>query len=142
MGGVNGHRGLWGFVRGGMGTVSNAIAESARSRGVTIRTSAPVEKILVRDGHARGVVLKGGEEIQARIVASNLDPRRTFLQLMDPGDLPEDFLDGIRKFRSEGTSLKMNLALSGLPEFKALEAIQGCTGATCHLPVGRYIERA
>ncbi len=54
----------------------------------------------------------------ARVVASNLDPRKTFLELMDAADLPGDFLDGIRKFRSEGTSLKMNLALSGLPEFK------------------------
>ena len=61
MGGVNGHRGLWGFVRGGMGTVSNAIADSARSRGVVIRTSAPVERILVREGRVHGVVLQGGE---------------------------------------------------------------------------------
>ena len=91
MGGVNGHRGLWGFVRGGMGTVSNAIADSARSRGVVIRTNAPVEKILVdhnSGGRVQGVVLQGGEEIRASIVASNLDPRRTFLQLMDARDLP------------------------------------------------------
>jgi len=144
MGGVNGHRGLWGFVRGGMGTVSNAIAESARSRGVTVRTNAPVEKILVREGRARGVVLKGGEEIQAGIVASNLDPRRTFLQLMDSGDLPADFLDGIRKFRSEGTSLKMNLALRGLPEFSALPGAPGPQHkATMHIcPSVEYVERA
>src|SRR5207302_4692163 len=63
MGGVGGHRGLWGFVRGGMGAVSNAIAESARRRGVVIRINTPVEKILVRDGRAQGVVLKEGEEI-------------------------------------------------------------------------------
>src|ERR1700722_8115554 len=69
MGGVNGHRGLWGFVRGGMGTVSNAIADSARSSGVKIRTSAPVEKILVKHGRASGVMLTGGEEILAPIVA-------------------------------------------------------------------------
>jgi phytoene dehydrogenase-like protein len=144
MGGVNGHRGLWGFVRGGMGTVSNAIADSARSRGVTIRTSAPVEKILVRDGLVRGVVLHGGEEIQAKIVASNLDPRRTFLQLMDPRDLPTEFVDGIRKFRSEGTSLKMNLALRGLPEFKALPGAPGPQHkATMHIcPSVEYVERA
>jgi len=92
MGGVNGHRGLWGFVRGGMGTVSNAIADSARSRGVVIRTSAPVEKILVdhnSGGRALGVVLEDGDEIRASIVASNLDPRRTFLQLMDPAICPQ-----------------------------------------------------
>src|SRR3984957_3279727 len=75
MGGVNGHRGLWGFVRGGMGAVSNAIADSARSYGASIRTNAPVEKILVRNGQVRGVVLTGGEEIEAQIVASILDPK-------------------------------------------------------------------
>jgi phytoene dehydrogenase-like protein len=144
MGGVNGHRGLWGFVRGGMGTVSNAIADSARSRGVTIRTNAPVEKILVRDGRVGGVVLEGGEEIQAKVVASNLDPRRTFLKLMAPADLPAEFVDGIRKFRSEGTSLKMNLALSGLPEFTALPGTPGPQHkATMHIcPSVEYVERA
>jgi phytoene dehydrogenase-like protein len=145
MGGVDGHRGLWGFVRGGMGAVSNAIADSARSRGAVIRTGAPVEKILVREGRARGVVLTGGEEIAARTVASNLDPRRTFLSLMQAADLPDAFLDGIRKFRSEGTSLKMNLALSGVPEFKALPGSGPGPQhrATMHIcPSIEYVERA
>ena len=143
MGGVNGHRGLWGFVRGGMGAVSNAIADSARSRGAVIRTNAPVSKILVKSGRARGVVLEGGEEIEGRIVASNLDPRRTFLKLMDAADLDADFLDGIRKFRSEGTSLKMNLALSGLPDFRALPGAGPQHRATMHIcPSVEYIERA
>jgi phytoene dehydrogenase-like protein len=149
MGGVNGHRGLWGFVRGGMGTVSNAIADSARSRGAVIRTKAPVEKILVRDGRVQGVVLQRGEEVRAAVVASNLDPHRTFLQLMDTGDLPADFVDGIRKFRSEGTSLKMNLALRGVPEFKALPGSPRSDHggpqhrATMHIcPSVEYIERA
>jgi phytoene dehydrogenase-like protein len=148
MGGVNGHRGLWGFVRGGMGAVSNAIADSARSSGAVIRTNAVVKKIFVRDGRARGVVLADGEEILARIVASNLDPRRTFLELMDAADLPSEFLDGIRKFRCEGTSLKMNLALRGLPEFKAFPGDPpGAPGpqhrATMHIcPSVEYIERA
>jgi phytoene dehydrogenase-like protein len=144
MGGVNGHRGLWGFVRGGMGTVSNAIADSARSRGAVIRTNAPVEKILVRDGRVQGVVLQGGEEVRAAVVASNLDPHRTFLRLLDTGDLPADFVDGIRKFRSEGTSLKMNLALRGVPVFKALagEPVPQHK-ATMHIcPSVEYIERA
>lgn len=148
MGGVNGHRGLWGFVRGGMGAVSNAIADSGRAKGVKIRTSAPVAKILIRDGRARGVVLASGEEIEAKIVASNLDPRRTFLQLLDAPDLPADFLETIRRFRSEGTSLKMNLALSGLPEFTAYPSSpKGAPGpqhrATMHIcPTVEYIERA
>src|SRR5215472_1322455 len=82
MGGVGGHRGLWGFVRGGMGAVSNAIADSARSKGAVIRTRAPVCKILVRGGAAQGVVLAHGEEIEAAAVASNLDPKVTFLRLL------------------------------------------------------------
>jgi phytoene dehydrogenase-like protein len=148
MGGVNGHRGLWGFVRGGMGAVSNAIADSARSHGATIRTNAPVQKITVRAKHARSVVLESGEEIQARVIASNLDPRRTFLKLMDSADLDPEFLDSIRAFRCEGTSLKMNLALSGLPDFTALpngSALEGAPQhrATMHIcPSVEYIERA
>lgn len=148
MGGVNGHRGLWGFVRGGMGAVSNAIAGSARAKGVQIRTSVPVAKILVRQGRATGVVLESGEEIEAKIVASNLDPRRTFLTLTDASDLPPDFLEGIKNFRSEGTSLKMNLALSGLPEFTAYPSSPGGAPgpqhrATMHIcPSVEYIERA
>ncbi len=143
MGGVNGHRGLWGFVRGGMGSVSNAIADSARSKGAVIRTNVTVSKILVRDGRAMGVALANGNEINARVVASNLDPRRTFLQLMDAGDLPAEFVDGIRKFRSEGTSLKMNLGLTGLPSFKALSGDGPQHRATMHIcPSVEYIERA
>jgi phytoene dehydrogenase-like protein len=144
MGGVNGLRGLWGFVRGGMGALSNAIADSARGSGVKIRVNAPVEKILIKNGHARGVVLVGGEEILAPIVVSNLDPKRTFLKLMEPADVDPEFLDGIRKFRTEGTSLKMNLALSGLPEFRALPGAPGPQHkATMHIcPSVEYIERA
>jgi phytoene dehydrogenase-like protein len=144
MGGVNGHRGLWGFVRGGMGAISNAIADSARAHGAVIRTNAPVAKILVATGRASGVVLENGDEIAGSIVASNLDPRRTFLKLVDARHLDPEFLDSIRKFRSEGTSLKMNLALSGLPEFKALPGAPAAQHrATMHIcPSVEYIERA
>ena len=144
MGGVAGHRGLWGFVRGGMGAISNAIAESAWRHGAEIRTSALVSKIVTRNGRAHSVVLENGDELQAPIIISNLDPRRTFLNLMSSTDLPEDFVQGIRKFRSEGTSLKMNLALKGLPEFRALPGQPGPQHkATMHLcPSVEYIERA
>jgi len=145
MGGVDGHPGLWGFVRGGMGGISNAIADSARSRGAKIRTEAPVEKILARDGRVRGVVLAGGEEIGASIVASNVDPKRTFLNLIDGRQLDPEFLDAIRHFRCEGTSLKMNLALSGLPDFRALPGSEPGPQhrATMHIcPSVEYIERA
>ncbi len=144
MGGVNGIRGLWGFVRGGMGAVSEAIADSARAHGAVIRTQAPVEKILLGNGRAIGVVLADGEEIRAPIVASNLDPRRTFLHLLEETALPADFVAGIRRFRSEGTSLKMNLALRGLPEFAAFPGAPGPQHrATMHLcPSIDYVERA
>ena len=144
MGSVAGHRGLWGFVRGGMGAVSEAIAASARSHGAVIRTNAAVEKILVRDGRARAVVLEGGEEIEGAVVASNLDPRVTFLRLLDDRDLPLDFVASIRRFRTEGTSCKINLALSGLPEFSAMPGAPGPHHrATMHIcPSIEYIERA
>jgi phytoene dehydrogenase-like protein len=144
MGGVNGIRGLWGFVRGGMGAVSNAIADSARASGAVIRTQAPVEKILVENGRAAGVALAGGEEIRAPIVASNLDPRRTFLHLVEEAELPAEFIAGIRRFRSEGTSLKINLALRGLPEFAAFSGTPGPQHrATMHIcPSIEYVERA
>jgi phytoene dehydrogenase-like protein len=115
MGGVGGKRGLWGFVRGGMGAISEAIAQSARRHGAEIRVNAPVKKIVVSDNRARGVVLATGEEIDADMVASNLDPHATFLRLLEESDLEPEFRDSIRHFRTEGTSLKMNLALSGLP---------------------------
>ncbi len=144
MGSAGGKRGLWGFVRGGMGAVSNAIADSARNSGAEIRASSAVEHIKVRDGRAGGVVLAGGEEIDAPIIASSLTPHLTFLNLIEPRELPADLLDGIRKFRSEGTSCKINLALSGLPEFRALPGAPGPQHrATMHIcPSIEYVERA
>src|SRR5712691_4837365 len=103
MGGVGGKRGLWGFVRGGMGAVTRAMADSARSRGAALRVNAPVERIMVRGERARGVVLQGGEEIAAPVVVSNLDPSATFLRLVEARDLPSEFLSAIRRFRIEGT---------------------------------------
>jgi phytoene dehydrogenase-like protein len=144
MGGVAGHRGLWGFVRGGMGAVSEAIAASARAKGVEIRVNAPVAKVLVRDGRARGVVLETGEEIVSLTVASNLDPKLTFLRLLEPKDLDAEFVRAIRNFRIEGTSCKINLALNGLPEFTAYPGAPGPHHkATMHIcPSIDYVERA
>src|SRR5262249_19679621 len=125
MGGVEGHPGLWGFVRGGMGAVSEAIAASARAKGVEVRTNAPVERVLVRSGRVYAVLLEDGTEIEGRMIASNLDPKVTFLRLCDHRDLPEEFVEAIRKFRIEGTSCKINLALNGLPEFTAFPGAPG-----------------
>jgi phytoene dehydrogenase-like protein len=144
MGSVGGHRGLWGFVRGGMGAVSEAIAASARKAGAEILTNAAVERVLVRDGRAEGVVLAGGDEVRARVVASNLDPKQTFLRLVEERDLSDDFVSAIRHFRCEGTSLKINLAVSGLPSFKALPGAPAPQHrATMHIcPSIEYVERA
>jgi phytoene dehydrogenase-like protein len=144
MGGVGGKRGLWGFVRGGMGAVTRAMADSASSKGATIRVNAAVERILVRGGRARGIMLQGGEEISAPVVVSNLDPKATFLRLLDEKDLDAEFLARIRRYRIEGTSLKMNLALSGLPDFRALPGAPGPQHrATMHIcPSMDYVEHA
>jgi phytoene dehydrogenase-like protein len=144
MGGVAGHRGLWGFVRGGMGAVSEAIAASARAKGAEIRTNAAVDRVLVRGGRACGVVLENGDELEATQIASNLDPKLTFLRLLAEHDLPAEFVDAIRHFRIEGTSCKINLALSGLPEFTAYPGAPGPHHrATMHIcPSIEYVERA
>ncbi|HZU28028.1 MAG TPA: NAD(P)/FAD-dependent oxidoreductase [Bryobacteraceae bacterium] len=147
MGKVAGHRGLWGFVRGGMGAVSNAIADAARAAGAHIRTNAPVDSIRLEGGRARGVVLAGGEEIDADIVASNVDPKTTFLRLIEPGALEQidrAFTERIRRYRSEGTSCKINLALRALPSFRALPGAPGPQHrATMHIcPSVEYVERA
>ncbi len=144
MGGVAGHRGLWGFARGGIGSVCESIASAARAAGVEIRTQAAVERIEVREDRARGVALRGGDRIEAATVISNLDPRTTFLGLMDEKDLDAGFLRAIRHYRSEGTSLKMNLALSGLPDFRALPGAPGPQHrATMHIcPSIEYVEQA
>jgi len=144
MGGVAGHRGLWGFVRGGMGAVSEAIAASARAGGAEIRTGAAVSRVLVRRGRAYAVVLENGEEIEAGAIASNLDPKLTFLRLCDERDLDPEFVAAIRKYRIEGTSCKINLALSGLPRFTCYPETPGPQHrATMHVcPSIEYVERA
>ncbi|HKV40460.1 MAG TPA: NAD(P)/FAD-dependent oxidoreductase [Blastocatellia bacterium] len=119
MGGATGVRGLWGFVRGGMGAVSAAIAGSARAAGAEIRTGAGVSQILVKSGRAGGVVLESGEELIARLIISNADPKVTFLRLVPAAELDGDFRGYIEKFRIEGCSMKINLALDALPNFKA-----------------------
>ncbi len=122
MGDVDGQMGAWGFARGGMGAVAKALAAAVQAHGGEIKVAAPVERILVRAGRATGVALANGEEYHADIVVSNVDPKRTFLKLMDPGDLRPEFLQRARNFKIRGSSGKLNIALDGLPEFPALGA--------------------
>jgi phytoene dehydrogenase-like protein len=106
----------WGFVRGGMGRVTLAMADAAREAGAVIRVDAPVAHITCVGQRAVGVVLEDGEEIAADRVVSNADPKRTFLGLCRPEDLPGEFVRSMEAFRSEGTSIKINLAVAELPK--------------------------
>ncbi len=110
----------WGFVRSGMGRLTEVMADAAREAGAEIRTDAEVERILTVDGRATGVALASGEEIRASRVLSNADPKRTFLGLVDERDLPDAFLGSIRAYRCMGTSMKINLAVSELPMVRGL----------------------
>jgi phytoene dehydrogenase-like protein len=105
----------WSLVRGGMGNLARLIADAAQESGATIRTGSEVRQILTRDGRATGVRLTSGEIFLAPVVLSNADPKRTFLRLVDPVELPRNFVDAILHFQTEGVVAKMNLALDGLP---------------------------
>jgi len=108
----------WGFVNGGMGRVTAAMAEAAIEAGATIRTEAEVASIRVSADRATGVVLVGGEEIDCDLVLSNADPKRTFLSMCEKVALPEDFVSSMQTFRCEGTSIKINLGLAELPRVR------------------------
>ncbi len=133
MGDIDDTVGAWGFARGGMGAISNALAASFGASGGRIRADAPVARILVKGGRTRGVVLEDGEELAARLVLSNLDVRRTFLRTMDPQDLPPDFLRQVRNFKIRGSSGKLNIALDGLPRFPAIPPESPCTRGDMHV---------
>jgi phytoene dehydrogenase-like protein len=120
MGEVDGAVGAWGYARGGMGAISNALASSLQASGGTIRTGAPVERVLIENGRVAGVVVAGGEEIRARNVVSNLDVKRTFLTLFEEKELPTPFVKRVKHFKIRGSSGKVNIALDGLPDFPAL----------------------
>jgi phytoene dehydrogenase-like protein len=114
-----GVQGAWGFVRGGMGSISRALALVARIAGCDFRTSARVRHILMRDGRAYGVALDDGTEFEAPVVLSNADPVATFGEMLAPGDLPPSLARQLAGWRIEGCSLKLNLALGALPDFTA-----------------------
>lgn len=143
LGEIDGVFRAWGFARGGTGAVSEAIATAARKLGVAIRTGAPVARVLTRAGRARGVVLESGEEIPAQLVISAVDPKRTFLHLVDPAELPGELVEGIRRYRTRGSSAKVNLALSELPNFTCLPGPgPHLRGAISISPSVAYLEQA
>ena len=143
MGEIDGIFRAWGFAKGGNGSVSAAIAGSARAFGAELRTDAAVARVLVKNGRATGVVLDSGEEIEARTVISNTDPRSTFLGLVGETHLPDEFVDAIRRYRFRGASGKVNLALGELPNFTCLPgAGPHLRGAISVSPSVDYLEHA
>src|SRR5213593_4756719 len=143
MGEIDGAFRSWGFARGGTGAISNAIAAAAGEAGVEIRTQAAVANIAVRGGQATGVVLANGDELDADLVLSSVDPNLTFLKFIDAKALPSDFVDEVRRYKFRGSSGKVNLALDALPDFKCLPGAGAhLRGAISISPSVEYMERA
>lgn len=142
---VDGHKGCWGYVRGGMGRISFAMAASAEAHGAIIRTNARVANILVHNGRAEGVRLENGEELRAAAVLSNADPKRTFLQFCADAGLEKGFLKRISQFKTESAVIKLNIALKELPSFTCLPgtapALQHC-GSIEVSPTPDYVQAA
>ncbi len=147
MGETDGKPGVWGYSRGGMGSITQAIAQSFLAAGGTILTDASVEQIMVKNGVAVGVALEDGREFSAAKVISNADPHRTFLGMLSESEkeLGDGFVDGIKGIRMRSGVIKINVALNGLPNFTALP---GSTPGpqhrgTIHIaPDMAYMERA
>src|SRR6478736_6962878 len=115
----DGHLGSWGFQQGGMGGVSTSVRSAAEAFGCEIRTGARVKKILVRNGRAAGVVLDDGQELRAPVVVSCIHPQIAFLDLIDRHELPPDFVWDIERWKTRSGVVKINVAISELPDFKA-----------------------
>ena len=117
---VNGKKGAWGHAIGGMGAITQAMAKECSHLGVTIRLNAKVARVITRDGRATGVALDGGEEIHARTVVANVGPKLLFNQLVQASDLPDEFRTRMQRFKTGSGVLRMNVALSELPDFCGL----------------------
>lgn len=146
MGSAGGARGVWGYVQGGMGGLTQAMASAAQAVGAEIRLEAPVEKILSHNGRVRGVRLASGKELGAKRVASSVDPHWTFERMLSPSDLPPEFLAAVQRIDYSSASMKINLAVNELPNFTCLPGNQevmpqhrGTIHIGCTLD---YLERA
>jgi phytoene dehydrogenase-like protein len=145
IGEVEGHSGAWGWVHGGMGAVSNSIAESARAAGAEIRTDSPVHRVVIENGRARGVELEDGSVISADRVVSGAHPTTTFLDLIGEADLPQEVVTDIKRYRTRSGSVKVNLGLGELPRPKAWDGpMPGDphTGIMSISPSIEYLEKA
>ena len=142
MGDVDGSIGAWGLARGGMGAISNALASALTEHGGEIRTNAGVQQVKVVGGKASGVILENGDELDAGIVVSNLDARRTFTRIMDRNDLPDGIYERAKNFKIRGSSGKVNIALSGMPKFTHLPDNPYIGGAQAFTGSMETMERA
>jgi len=143
MGEIDGAFRSWGFARGGTGAISNAIADAAREAGVEIRTETGITNIIIKSGKAKGVVLANGDEISADVISSSLDPRQTFVRLIEKGNLSEEFLGEVNRYKFRGSSGKVNMALDALPNFKCLPGPGAhLRGAISISPSVEYMEHA
>ncbi len=146
MGECNGVRGVWGYMRGGMGSISNALAAACREMGVEIHLSSPVEQIMVKNGKATGVVAQNGKEFPAKAVISGVDPNITFNRLTDEKELPAEFIRQVKRINYDSASVKINLALSELPNFTAVpsngQSMPHHRGTIHICPSMQYIEDA
>jgi phytoene dehydrogenase-like protein len=135
--------GAWAFHKRGNGGFTQVLARAARAFGAEIALESPVANVITMNGRATGVALADGGEYRADIVVSAIDPRRTFLELVDPIELPADLVDNIRRFRFQGTSSKVNFALDGLPKYPALgDRGDQYRGFTNIGPTMEYLEHA
>ena len=143
MGEIDGAYRAWGFHKGGTGGLAQVLARAAEAQGAEIRCNTGVAQVLVKGGRTSGVVLANGDEIHAPLVLSSLDPKQTFLNLVDPNQLPDDLVGAIRRFQTFGSSGKVNLALDRAPELASRPGIgRHLAGAISMSPNLDYIERA
>ena len=144
---INGQKGVWGHAIGGMGAITQAMAKTARDKGVEIQTDAPVKKVLVGDGRAYGVELENGEVVEAKIIASNLNPSLLYNHLVHVADLPIDFARRMKHYKNGSGTFRMNVALDALPEFTCMKqqtraSADHLTGGIVIAPTCEYIDQA
>jgi phytoene dehydrogenase-like protein len=142
---VNGKRGIWGHALGGMGAITQAMAQEARARGAKLMTGAPIAKVRTHGGRANGVVLSDGTEISARCVVANVNPRLLYLEMVDGAVLDPDFAARMRKWRCASATFRMNVALSELPDFSCIPGRQPQphhASGMIMAPSLRYMDRA
>lgn len=143
MGECDGVRGVWGYMRGGMGGLTQSLARSCQALDVDIFVNNGVSKIICKNGRATGISTENGDDFQSKIVISGADCNVTFLKLMEPSDLPEDFLRDVKRINYDSASVKINLVTDALPEFKARPGIGDWLNGTIHIcPDLQYMEDA